>query len=220
MSNDFDEGYLMLSGIQHFEFCRRQWALIHLEGLWQENLRTTEGKILHERCHDDTLTEKRGEVLICRGLRIFSRTMKISGESDVVEFYQTDNGAILSGRQGQWQPYPIEYKHGSPKQDESDILQLCAQAMCLEEMFCCDVPRGAMFYEETHRREEIPFTDAMKDRVKADFSEMHKIFQQGHTPMVKRRKSCNACSLKELCLPKILRGPSVADYYKAHFGEE
>lgn len=220
MSEYTEDEYLMLSGIQHFAFCRRQWALIHLEGLWQENLRTTEGKILHERCHDDAQVEKRGEVLICRDMRIFSRSMGISGASDVVEFYQVQDGATLAGRDGQWQPYPVEYKHGEAKQDDIDILQLCAQAMCLEEMFCCSVPEGAMFYEKTHRRQKVEFSDALREQVREDFQEMHRIFRRGQTPMVKRRKSCNACSLKELCLPQILKKPSVAAYYQAHFGEE
>lgn len=126
-----EEEWLMLSGIQHFVFCKRQWALIHLEGEWHENYLTMDGGIIHERVHDEDATEKRGDIIICRGMRIFSEKLGISGACDAIEFHKSNDGAVLSGYEGFWQPIPIEYKRGKPKTEPSDILQVVAQAMCL-----------------------------------------------------------------------------------------
>ena len=142
---------MQISGIQHFIFCRRQWALIYIEQQWNDNVRTIEGEIVHEKCHDEKLVEKRKDLLISRGMRIFSRKLKVSGQCDVVEFKQSEKGATLFGHKGLWQPCPIEYKRGKPKEDVSDILQLCAQAICLEEMLCCDISEGYLYYDEIHR---------------------------------------------------------------------
>ena len=210
-----EEDYLMISGIQHFVFCRRQWALIHVEWQWQENLRTVEGKIVHERCHDEKFTEKRRDLLICRGMRVFSPSMGVTGQCDVVEFTQGEYGAVLLGREGLWQPCPVEYKRGKPKMDESDALQLCAQAMCLEEMLCCDISEGHLFYDEIHRREKISFTEQMRHDVRDIFEEMHGYYERGYTPKAKSSKKCTSCSLKELCLPKLSKKRSVESYYEA-----
>ncbi len=148
---------LSLSGIQHFAFCRRQWALIHIENLWAENVRTVEGSILHERAHDEQFTESRGNVLILRGFRVASEKMGLNGVCDVVEFHRNACGVSLHGREGLWLPYPAEYKRGKPKEDDCDQLQLCAQAMCLESMFVCDIPEGCLFYGELRRRQRYPF---------------------------------------------------------------
>ena len=137
---------LMISGLQHFRFCRRQWALIHIEQQWAENLRTVEGNLLHERAHNEQLRESRGYLLIVRGLRVQSLTLGLTGQCDVVEFRRDDTrGVTLCGKEGAWLPYPVEYKHGAAKQDGRDALQLCAQAMCLEEMLVCEIPSGALF---------------------------------------------------------------------------
>ena len=125
-----EDSYLMLSGIQHFVFCRRQWALIHIDDVWAENERTTEGKLLHDNAHDAYRSESRGEVLISRAMPIFSRTLGLSGECDVVEFRKTVNqGILLHGRDGFYTVYPVEYKRGSPKENLCDILQLTAQLL-------------------------------------------------------------------------------------------
>ncbi|MEG1107116.1 MAG: Dna2/Cas4 domain-containing protein, partial [Eubacterium sp.] len=125
-----EEDYLMLSGIQHFEFCRRQWALIHIEQQWEENLRTVEGNIMHEKAHDGLFTEKRKNIIVTRGMRVFSKTLGISGICDVVEFHRDDLiGVEIFGREGKYCIYPIEYKRGEPKENDADILQLTAQAM-------------------------------------------------------------------------------------------
>ena len=209
-----DEEFLMISGIQHFVFCRRQWALIHVEQQWTDNLKTIEGEIVHEKCHDEKLVEKRKDLLICRGMRVFSRKLNVSGQCDVVEFKQNPTGAVLFGRNGFWQPYPIEYKRGKPKEDLSDILQLCAQAICLEEMLCCDITEGYLFYDEIHRREKVKITKELRQKVFDMFEEMNDYFNRGYTPKAKYDKKCKNCSLKDLCLPKISKIRSVATYYK------
>ena len=209
-----DEEFLMISGIQHFVFCRRQWALIHIEQQWNDNLKTVEGEIVHEKCHNEKLVEKRKDLLICRGMRVFSRKLNVSGQCDVVEFKQCASGAILFGRKGLWQPYPIEYKLGKPKKDISDILQLCTQAICLEEMLCCTISEGYLFYDEIHRREKVEITNDLRQKVVEMFAEMNDYFNRGHTPKAKYNKKCRNCSLKDLCLPKISKVRSVNTYYE------
>ena len=137
-----EDDFLQLSGLQHFRFCRRQWALIHIEDQWAENFRTTDGAILHANAHNGDLTESRGDLLITRDMRVFSRTLGVSGACDVLEFHRGGTGIPLAGREGLWQPFPVEYKRGRPKEHDADALQLCGQAMCLEEMLCCEIPAG------------------------------------------------------------------------------
>lgn len=206
-----EESFLQLSGLQHFKFCHRQWALIYIENQWAENYRTIDGAILHERAHDK---ESRGDLLITRDMRVFSPTLGVSGACDVLEFHRGSVGIPLKGREGLWQPYPVEYKRGRPKQDTSDALQLCGQAMCLEEMLCCEIPVGALYYGELRRRTEIEFTTELREEVRSLLKEMHDLYQRGRTPKVKPTKACNACSLKELCLPKLMRKRSTADYVR------
>ena len=196
---------LLLSGLQHFIFCRRQWALIHIENQWAENLRTVEGNLLHARAHDETFRETRGDLVTVRGVQLRSPTLGVSGQCDVLEFRRGEAGIPLDGRDGLWQPYPVEYKRGAEKQIDADRLQLCAQAMCLEEMLCCDIPAGALFYGETRRREQVIFSGEMRVQVRDALLEMHELYRRGHTPRVKPTKSCNACSLRDLCLPKLMR---------------
>lgn len=203
---------LMISGLQHFRFCRRQWALIYIEQQWAENLRTTEGALLHERAHDEQLRERRGDTIITRSLRVYSLTLGLSGQCDVVEFRRDDRGVPLHGYEGTWLPYPVEYKRGHAKQDGCDELQLCAQAMCLEEMLCCAIPEGALYYGETRRRLRISFTEELRQEVRDALKEMHELYRRGYTPKVKPTKACGACSLKELCLPKLMGRSSVAKY--------
>lgn len=210
-----EDDYLQLSGIQHFSFCRRQWALIHLEQQWAENLRTVEGDILHERAHDESLAEKRGDILTVRGLRIQSPSLGVSGSCDVVEFLRDENGTELAGREGRWRPYPVEYKRGVSKETDADRLQLCCQALCLEEMLCCEIPEGALFYGETRRRERVALTDELRSEVRAMLAEMHEYQKRGYTPKVKPGPHCRACSLNELCLPKLCKNPSAKAYLQA-----
>ena len=213
------DDYLLMSGIQHFCFCRRQWALIHLEQQWTENLRTVEGQLLHERCHDDSFREKRGDLLTVRGMRVISHRLRLTGACDVVEFRADPNGVPLQGQEGRWLPMPVEYKHGSPKENDADRLQLCAQAMALEEMLACEIPRGALFYAETHRRELVELTPELRQKTLKMAAEMNDYFARGYTPKVKPGKHCNACSLKELCLPALYRRVDAQEYVRIHLEE-
>lgn len=174
---------------------------------------------MHERAHDAELKERRGDLLITRDMQVFSSTLGISGACDVVEFRRSEAGVPLHGQAGLYQPFPVEYKRGSPRADTSNALQLCAQAMCLEEMLCCEIPEGALYYGEIRRRETVELTRELRQEVRDCLSEMHTLYQKGYTPKVKPTKACNACSLKELCLPKLLRGGSARAYVQTRLEE-
>lgn len=207
-----EEDYLLLSGIQHFSFCKRQWALIHIEQQWQDNLRTIEGEILHEKTHDLTIKEKRGDLIISRGMPIFSRQLGITGACDVVELHKSQDGVNIFGRDGKYNPIPVEYKRGKPKEDAHDELQLCAQAMCLEEMLLCNIPEAYLFYGETKHRHRIAINEDLRKHVKLIFKEMHELYDKKYTPKVKVSKSCKSCSLNESCMPKLCKNSSVKEY--------
>jgi CRISPR-associated exonuclease Cas4 len=209
-----EEDYLMLSGIQHFLFCRRQWALIHIENQWEENVRTVQGDIVHKRAHDAGIRERRGDILTIRGLRIQSASLGVSGECDVVEFRKDEAGTVLHGEEGKWKPYPVEYKRGTVKEGPYDEAQLCGQAMCLEEMLCCDIDKGALFYAENQRRHEVLFTDELRETVRSAIARMHQIYDRGVTPKVKPTKGCYACSLKNKCLPELMKEQSALEYMR------
>lgn len=207
-----EEEYLQLSGLQHFLFCRRQWALIHIEKQWKENVLTTDGMLFHSRVHDENDTELRGDVLTIRGLWIKSRKLGVSGQCDAVEFHRAENGIHLSGYDGTWTVIPIEYKRGRRDFRESDAAQLCAEAMCLEEMLCCHINNGYLFWGEKHRRELVLFSDTLREKVIQSFRKMHQNYERGYTPKVKIQKGCNSCSLKDLCLPELNKIHSVQSY--------
>ncbi len=215
-----EDDYLMLSGLQHFAYCRRQWALIHIEQQWAENERTVDGQLFHATAHDGSRIEKRGNLLITRGLRVKSAVLGLSGTCDVVEFHKSKNGVTLFQYEGLWQPYPVEYKKGEPKENNVDEVQLCAQAMCLEEMMLCQIPQGSLFYGENRRRKKVEFTEELRGQVSAMAQEMHDLWKKGYTPKVKARKGCNACSLKEICVPKLGRAKTVDSYINSRLSGE
>lgn len=215
-----EEDYLMISGIQHFKFCRRQWALIHIEQQWAENEHTIIGELMHKKAHDPYLTEKRKDTIIARALPVASKEMGVTGECDVVEFHRCEDGIRLHGHRGLFSVYPIEYKKGKPKATEEDQLQLAAQAMCLEEMFSTQIMEGALFYGETKRREVVEITEALRREVKETFLEMHQYYERKYTPKVKMSKGCNRCSLKEICMPRLEKTISVKKYISQVFQEE
>ena len=191
-----EEDYLLLSGIQHFVFCRRQWALIHIEQQWEENVRTFEGRVMHENAHNADFHEKRNGVIMVRAMKVFSREMGISGECDVVE-----------------------YKRGKPKPHNADEMQLMAQAMCLEEMLMTRIPKGYLYYGETRRRTEVLFTEELRQSVRSCFEEMHAYYSRKYTPMVKTGTYCRQCSLNNICLPE-LSGAQPADAYVSEMLKE
>jgi len=214
-----EDDYLMISGLQHFAYCRRQWALIHIEQQWAENERTIDGQLFHKKAHDAGFTEKRGDLIITRGLHIKSASLGVSGICDVVEFHRSEQGISLFSFEGQWLPYPVEYKKGEPKENNADELQLCAQAMCLEEMLLCDIPDGSLFYGQNRRRTHVEFTNELREQVKSMLSEMHDLWKKGYTPKVKPNKGCNACSLKEICVPRLTKSKTVLSYIKENLAE-
>lgn len=207
-----EDNYLLLSGIQHFLFCRRQWALIHIEHQWVDNGLTTDGELFHSRVHDENASEVREGVLIVRGMHVSSREMGITGACDLVEFHPSGDGIQLNGHSGLWQPLPIEYKRGRKDFSDADAAQLCAEAMCLEEMLCCEIPEGILFWGEKHRREPIRLTDDLRRTVKDVFLEMHQDYDRGYTPRVREHKGCASCSLKQICLPELSKIPTVHTY--------
>lgn len=215
-----EDDYLNIAGLQHFAFCRRQWALIHIEQQWQENLRTVEGQILHEKAHDVYSSEKRGDLVVSRSIAVFSRTMGINGVCDIVEFHKSPDGVKIFGREGLYKPVPVEYKRGSPKEGDCDALQLCAQAMCLEEMLLCEIPMGYLFYGETNRRQGIELSQALRNKVQLMVNEMHMLYDRRNTPKVKATKSCKACSLSGICIPKLNKNLSVSKYIRDNISEE
>ena len=198
-----EDQYLLLSGIQHFAFCRRQWALIHLEQQWEENVRTMDGQIMHARVHDDTIRETRGDKVITRAMAVSSPRLGIVGECDAVEFHRDPRGIPVFGMEGTFRVVPVEYKRGSPKEDDCDVLQLTAQALCLEDMLCCGIPEGYLYYGETRHRMKVTFDTPLRERTEAVIREMRALYARRHTPIAKRRRACNACSLREICLPQL-----------------
>jgi CRISPR-associated exonuclease Cas4 len=214
-----EEDYLELSGLQHFLFCRRQWALIHIEKQWRDNLLTTEGVMMHDRVHDEKQIELRGKILVTRGIRVSSGSLGVSGQCDVVEFHRDKCGISLFGREGKWKAYPIEYKRGTSKQNQCDKAQLCAEAMCLEEMLCTRIDSGVLFYGENRRRQEVVFDETLRKLVINTLGEMHELYRRGYTPRVRQQKGCKSCSLRDLCLPELMTTQSVESYLRGKLCE-
>jgi CRISPR-associated exonuclease Cas4 len=190
-----EDDLIQLSALQHYVFCPRQCALIHVEQVWSENLFTAEGRIMHERVHKEG-RESRGDVCIERGVPLRSLRLGLSGMADVVEFHRQPDGS--------WKPFPVEYKRGKPKPDDCDIVQLCAQAMCLEEMLCIAIPSGAVFYGKTRHRHDVVFDDALCKKTEKTAEQVHKLIESGVTPKPVYESKCKSCSLFEICLPKTI----------------
>lgn len=211
-----EEELLALSGIQHIAFCPRQWALIHIERLWQENVRTVEGRLLHERADNPFMQESRGNLIIARSVPLSSYTLGLYGVADVIEFKRLQgntHGIPLNGYEGMWAPHPVEYKRGKPKSDERDRVQLCAQAICLEEAYSIVIGCGSLYYGETRHREHVEFDRELRRQVQILADDMHRLFSAGHTPKASPGKHCKQCSLIDLCLPKVsMKRLSVKQY--------
>ena len=216
-SNYAEDDFLLLSGIQHFAFCERQWALIHLEQIWAENVRTIEGKHLHDRTDDPFFDESRKGLRIIRGMPLVSHRLRLRGVADVVEFqlspqYVANETCRLQGRDGWWHPVPVEYKRGRPKPDDRDAVQLCAQAMALEEMMHVSIPSGYLYYGDTRRRELIAMDERIRQFTADMAARMHRLAREGCTP---KAKHCSHCSLVDHCQPDwMIRHRSVAKYLR------
>jgi len=197
MKEFHENEFIQLSALQHLLFCERQCALIHVEQLWVENSFTAEGRIMHERV-DRGDSKDMGQIRVEYGLPLQSRRLGVSGRADVVEFHQKGD------KKGGWIPFPVEYKRGKPKMNASDKVQLCAQALCLEEMLGCRVEEGALFYGKTRRRLDVIF-DATLRRVTLETAyKVHGLIESGRTPAAKYEKKCDTCSFLNLCLPKTI----------------
>ena len=215
-----EDDFLMISGIQHFLFCKRQWALIHLEQYWQENVLTLEGQFLHEKADQPEIREKRGEKVIVRALPVHSFTLGVTGICDVVEFIQDSSGTAILDYPGKYRAVPVEYKRGKPKIDLSDTLQLAAQAICLEEMLLCNkIDMGYIYYNEIRHREEIALNDEIRNELKQNVAEMHNYFERKWTPKVKTGAFCRRCSLIDLCVPELNKNKSVKNYLERKLTE-
>lgn len=190
-----EEDLLPLSALQHLLFCERQAALIHIERIWRDNPLTVEGSHLHERV-DGGEAESRGDIRIVRSLALRNLRLGLSGKADVVEFHRVPASPDL------WQPFPIEYKRGKPKAHRADEVQLCAQALCLEEMLGIAVPAGALFYAQIRRRTEILFDQALRRLTEETAARLHRLFTSGVTPKAVREPKCDHCSLLDVCLPE------------------
>jgi len=202
---------IQLSALQHYAFCPRQCALIHIEQVWAENRLTAEGRLMHERVHEED-AESRGNVRIERGIPLRSLRLGLIGKADVVEYHRQEDGS--------WRPYPVEYKRGKPKPDNTDKVQLCAQALCLEEMLKVEIPGGAIFYGKTRHRLDVLFDEALRKETEDAAAKTHDLLDAGKTPKPVYAKRCESCSLYAECLPKtVQKKRSVKRYLARMIGE-
>lgn len=212
-----EDEMLMLSGIQHFVFCPRQWALIHMEQQWAENGLTTEGSLLHTRVDNAQYRPMNNGVLTMRSVPIASKELGLYGITDAVELHSSDSEKDTIEHphyKGRWMPYPIEYKRGHSKTTDCDIAQLVAQVICLEEQYGINIPEAALFYWKTKRREVIAVTDDLRDNVRFYAEEMHQTYQKGILPTIVKQPHCKSCSLKDICMPELSDCSSVNTYLK------
>lgn len=203
-----EDELLPLSALQHFVFCERQCALIHIEQVWSENLFTAEGRIMHDRV-DTANRETRGAVRVEYGVPVRSLKLGLVGKADAVEFRKAEDGI--------WRPFPVEYKRGKPKVGDCDKVQLCTQALCLEEMLKVHIPEGALFYGQTRRREDVVFDEKLRRETEDAAGRVRELLASGVTPKAEYSKKCESCSLLNLCLPKVNRK---ASHYLAETLEE
>ncbi|MDA8168457.1 MAG: CRISPR-associated protein Cas4 [Nitrospiraceae bacterium] len=198
-----EENLLPLSALQHFAYCPRQCALIHIEQVWSENVFTAQGRIMHEKA-DTARYESRADIRIEYGVPMRSLRLGLIGKADVVEFHRMEGG--------QWQPFPVEYKRGKPKMDDCDRVQLCAQAICLEEMLNIEIMEGSLFYGQTRRREDVFFDAGLRRETEDIARKVHELIDSGITPNAEFSKKCEQCSLLELCMPKACSKGTVKKY--------
>lgn len=189
---------VMLSALNHYIYCPRRCALIHIEQIWSENLFTAEGRIMHDKA-DSNKFESRGNVRIDYSVPLRSLRLGLIGKADVVEFHKQGD---------KWIPFPVEYKRGKPKIDDCDKVQLCAQAICLEEMLNVEIPEGALFYGQTHHRHDVTFDKDLRTETEEAAKKVHELIESGITPKAEYSKKCEKCSLLEICLPKVSKKAS------------
>jgi len=212
-STYFEEDDLLpLSGIQHFAFCERQWGLIHIENQWVENVLTAQGRLLHKRAEEPLLKEKRGDLIRTHAVPMVSWKLGLYGVADVIEIERKGKNEIRTDI--------VEYKRGKTKPDDRDEVQLCAQAMCLEEMLGINLAYGYLYYGETKHRHKVDFSEDLRARVNMLAKRMHELYVKGETPPATKSSKCRNCSLAEICLPSIGNANKKIDaYFKKLFDE-
>ena len=204
---------LLISGIQHFLYCKRQWALIHVENQWQESDLTAEGRVMHHRVHDPDITDIRNGIITYRGVQVSSAQYGITGVCDAVEMIPDEDGITLFRHPGTWSVCPVEYKRGKSKLNDEDRLQVTAQVLCLEEMLSCHIERGSLFYGETKRREYLEITPDLRKKLVQTIKEMRTLYVRGETPRGKYDKRCPKCSLHDLCMPELFAKEQTVEQY-------
>jgi CRISPR-associated exonuclease Cas4 len=215
--------WVPISGLQHMIYCDRQAALIHVERIWLDNSFTVEGQDLHRRV-DSSEFENRPNLRVRRGMALRSDRLGLTGRADLVEFQRAnepDSGVTLPGEAGFWSVVPVEYKRGKPKPHDADDVQLCAQAICLEEMFSARIPEGLLFYGRTRRRHVVEFTDDLRARTEDTAAALRYLISAGHTPVRRWERKCRKCSLLPVCLPpRQTRPKSVERYLEDSFAHD
>ena len=218
-----EEDMLMLSGIQHYMFCPRQWGLIHLSQEWEDNRLTVEGQLLHENVDNPFYRQKNGDIITLRSVHIASHELGLYGIADAIELLpaeSSDNAITHNRYPGFWHPYPIEYKRGHQKPDERDEVQLAAQVICLEEMYGIHIEYAALFYGEVRRREVIHIDEQLRALTFECARKMHDAWSRRYFPKANKKPRCKKCSLVDICLPELEQRPSVSDYLKRNLYEE
>lgn len=200
-----EDSFIQLSALQHYVFCPRQCALIHVDDAWNDNLFTVRGNILHEKVDTDTY-ETRGALKTVRALRIHSFRLGLAGKCDVVEFRRSDTGEL--------EVLPVEFKAGQPKQNISDEVQLCAQALCLEEMLNTTVTRGAFFYGKIRRRVQVEISEHLRKQTEEIIAAVHHMVLHKYVPQARYEKKCATCSLLDICQPKAMNERKLGQYIK------
>ena len=200
-----EDDYLMLNGIQHFLFCMRQRALIHVENIWTENSFTAEGQVIHTKVDQPFIKEKRKDLIISRAMSVSSKSLGLSGRLDVIEFHKSDEGVTLKNRKGKWLPIIVEYKRGKKKKYNYDNAQLMAQAICIEENFNIKLDYGYLYYNETDLREKVEFTEELRDLTTKTAQDMHYYYKNKIIPKAENYKNCRMCSLYNECNPRLTK---------------
>ena len=218
-----DDEMLQLSGIQHYVFCPRQWALIYIEQVWIENHLTAEGRIMHENVDNPFQRERNGSsVITLRGVRLESKILGFNGIADAVEIYPHTN-RLLSKQEIMsnkiYSMIPIEYKHGRRKISDCDRIQVTLQAMILEEMSGIKISQGAVFYWAERHREYFEINDNLRANVREVSKDMHSLFSSRTIPTASKKRCCRNCSIYDICLPE-LSNKNVSTYLKTHFNEK
>lgn len=216
-----EDELLSLSGIQHYYFCKRQWALIHLEQQWAENKATMEGRFIHENVDKPYFLEYRNDTFISRAIPLVSYNLGFYGIADIIEFKKSKQGIYIDGRDGLFIPNVVEYKRGKPKDDVRDIVQLVAEVLCLEEMLGCNISTAEFFYHEIKRRKRITITEELREKVYSLSIEIHEVYNKKMTPNAESGKRCKACSLVDICMPRLTsKKISVINYINRYSKEE